>query len=167
MNFDDYLSVANDAGPAENIYVASLGDEITVAGGDTSAAAWTAWCATRKATAAQGCGGGGNVSTLGIGGAKGDPLSNGVYYWSEKFTHAAAIGHFKTMTDQLQAGLPNCNVGANFAPTAYFTDPRDGQQYCHNYLGTTYQWIEMFRQGGVSSRPMVIFLCLLVILGLS
>ena len=144
------IDAVKAAGPVENIYVASLGDEITVAGGDTSAAAWTAWCATRKATAAQGCGGGANVSTLGISGAKGDPLSNGVYYWSEKFIHAAAIGHFKTMTDQLQAGLPNCNVGANFAPTAYFTDARDGQQYCNNYLGTTYQWIEMFRQGGMT-----------------
>jgi hypothetical protein len=138
------------AGPVANIYVASLGDEITVAGGDTSATAWTAWCATRKATAVQGCGGGKNVSTAGIIDAKGDPLSNGIYYWSEKFIHASAIGHFKTMTDQLQAGLPNCNVGANFAPTAYFTDPRDGQQYCNNYLGTTYQWVEMFRQGGMT-----------------
>ena len=107
------------AGPAENIYVVSLGDEITVAGGDTSAAAWTAWCATMKATAAQGCGGGKNISTLGIAGAKGDPLSNGYYYWSTKFVHHQAILHFKAMTDEIQLGLPNANVGANFAPTMY------------------------------------------------
>jgi hypothetical protein len=75
------------AGPVENIYVASLGDEITVVGGDTSAVAWTAWCTTRKATAAQGCGGGRNVSHAGIVAAKGDLISNGVYYWSEKFIH--------------------------------------------------------------------------------
>ena len=121
------------AGPAENIYVVSLGDEITVAGGDTTAAAWTAYCNKMKATAAQGCGGGRNVSHAGIVAAKGDPLTNGIYYWSAKFIHYQAINHFKTMTDLIQSGLPNANVGANFAPTMYFTDPRDNQQYCNNY----------------------------------
>jgi hypothetical protein len=147
---DKAISAVKAAGPSENIYVVSLGDEITVRGGDISPAAWSTWCTSRKASAAEGCGGGRNVSTAGIESAKGDPLSNGVYYWSEKFIHHQAIIHFKTMTDQLQAGLPNANVGANFAPTAYFTDPRDLQQYCNNYLGITYQWIEMFRLGGVS-----------------
>lgn len=125
------IAAVKAAGPAENIYVTSLGDEITVAGGDTSASAWTVWCATRKATPAQGCGGGGNVSTAGIAGAKGDALSNGKYYWSTKFVNSAAIQHFKTMTDQIEAGLPNTYVGANFAPTMYMTDPRDGQQCTH------------------------------------
>ena len=120
-----------------------------MSGGDTSATAWSAWCAAHHATPAQGCGGGQNVS-ISIATAKGDALSNGQYYWSEKFVHSAAISHFKTMTDQLRAALPNANVGANFAPTFYFTDPRDGQQYCHNYLGVTYQWVEMFRQGGMT-----------------
>ena len=119
------------AGSVDNIFVVSLGDEIAVAGGDTSASTWTAWCAG-KATAAQGCGGGRNVSALGIADAKGDAATNGYYYWSTKFVHAAAIVHFKAMSTQLQAALPNANVGANFAPTAYMTDPRDGQQYCHN-----------------------------------
>jgi len=27
----------------------------------------------------------------------------------------------------------------------YSTDPRDGQQYTHNYLGVTFQWLTLFR----------------------
>ena len=30
------------------------------------------------------------------------------------------------------------------------TDPRDGQTYCHNYLGVTYQWLTLFREGGAT-----------------
>ena len=43
--------------------------------------------------------------------------------------------------------MMNSSVGANFAPTVYKTDPRDGQQYCLNYLGETFQWLSLFREG--------------------
>ena len=29
-------------------------------------------------------------------------------------------------------------------------DPRDGQTYCHNYMGETYQWLTLFRKGGAT-----------------
>ena len=41
-------------------------------------------------------------------------------------------------------------IGANFAPTVYKTDPRDGQQYCLNYMGETFQWLSLFREGGAT-----------------
>jgi hypothetical protein len=38
-------------------------------------------------------------------------LTNGKWYHSQKFVHAAAIQHFKNMTTQLKAGFPNANIG--------------------------------------------------------
>jgi hypothetical protein len=82
--------------------------------------------------------------------AAGDKLSNGKYYHSMKFIHRAGIERFRNLTSQIQAGFPNAHIGANFAPTLYMTDPRDGQTYCLNYLGVTYQWLTLFREGGAT-----------------
>lgn len=41
-------------------------------------------------------------------------------------------------------------VCRNFAPTVYMSDPRDDQTYCHNYMGETFQWLNLFREGGAT-----------------
>jgi hypothetical protein len=50
----------------------------------------------------------------------------------------------------IQKMLPNAKVGANFSPTGYFTDPRDGKQKCQNYLGFAFQWVRLFREKGLT-----------------
>ena len=37
-------------------------------------------------------------------------------------------------------------VGANYPPQVYLTDPRDGRQRCHSYIGRAFQWVRAFRE---------------------
>eukprot|EP01048_Picozoa_sp_COSAG05_P008162 COSAG05_NODE_608_length_8372_cov_2.996615_3_plen_444_part_00 len=39
-------------------------------------------------------------------------------------------------------------IGANYAPTKFFTNEADGQSYCNSYLGDSYQWLRNFKEGG-------------------
>jgi len=107
------ISLLQNTTNPENIYVVSLGDEVSVSVTDLtaiSAANFTAYCQQMNVSAADGCGGGANV-TASIAEAAGDRLTNGKWYHSQKFVHAAAIQHFKNMTTQLKAGFPNANIG--------------------------------------------------------
>ena len=44
--------------------------------------------------------------------------------------------------------MPNAAIGANYSPTEFMTDTRDGQSYCNAYLGNTFQWLRNFKEGG-------------------
>jgi hypothetical protein len=133
--------------PRDGVLVVSMGDEISVTGGNTTAAAFDVWCAALGLNMSVGCGGEVNVS---IASAVGTITSNGHYYHSMAFVQEQGIARYAALTKQVQAALPNAWVGANFAPQSYLSDPRDGQQYCHSYQGMTFQWVEFFRKGGMS-----------------
>jgi hypothetical protein len=62
----------------------------------------------------------------------------------------AGIARYKAITDTIKSILPRALVGANYSPTGYAIGPADGQSYCHAYLGIVYQWIELFRKGGMT-----------------
>ena len=76
--------------------------------------------------------------------------TNGHYYYSLRFIHDTGIARYKTLTDKIRSILPRALVGANYSPTGYAIGPADGQQYCHAYLGIVFQWIELFRKGGMT-----------------
>ena len=86
------VSFACDLFIFKHLFVVHAGDEIHVAAADPtaiSATNFTAYCKRMKISPAEGCGCG-NV-TITIDTAAGDKLSNGQYYHSMKFTHAAGI----------------------------------------------------------------------------
>ena len=139
--------ISNATGVKEGVIVVSLGDEITISGGNTSDAAFADWCKAEGANATVGCGGAVNTSLLV---ATGIVSGNGNYYWSNKFVNTQGTSRYRALTQQIKAVLPNANVGANYPPQMYFQDPRDQQQYCHSYLGTAFQYIDFFRGGGMT-----------------
>ena len=51
--------------------------------------------------------------------------------------------------DQLSGLLPNALLGANWAPGARYKDLK-GKARVHHYVGWTFQWINVFRQGALS-----------------
>jgi hypothetical protein len=71
-----------------------------------------------------------------------------LYYAWNRFVHDAGIIHYKNITQQIQKWLPNAGIGANYSPTNFLTDPRDGQSYCISYTGSAFQWIRNFKEGG-------------------
>jgi hypothetical protein len=90
------------------------------------------------------------VADTKIASAKGDATSNGHYYYSRRFTNDVGIARYKRLTDLIKSKLPRALVGANYSPTGYAIGPADGQPYCHAYLGIVFQWIELFRKGGLT-----------------
>ena len=74
-----------------------------------------------------------------------------LYYLSVKYMHDSAIEDYaEHTTAPMKKRLRNAKFGANFSPTAYYIDPRDGKQYCQLYIGWTYQWINVFRKGALT-----------------
>src|SRR5262249_33978500 len=63
----------------------------------------------------------------------------GVYYFSKLYAYRYGIGQLKERTDILRRYLPHAGIGANFSP-----------HHGHLYLGPTYQWISLFREGGMT-----------------
>jgi hypothetical protein len=102
------LQAIVDAKLQDHIHVVSLGDELTVEGGNTSDPVYAQWCKAKGLTPAGGCTGHVNTSTAS---ATGDKVSNFNYYYSTQFSHEQAYGYFKEFTDQILAVLPNANVG--------------------------------------------------------
>ena len=146
------LQTFTNASVQENVYVVSLGDEITVSGGNTSDPVFAQWCQSKKLTPQQvGCSSWAacHVNTSIVHGSSSAAAAANFYY-STIFVQQQALGHFKTITDTIQKTCPNAKVGANFSPTMYFVDPRDQHQYCHAYLGTVFQWIQIFRAGALT-----------------
>ncbi len=65
-----------------------------------------------------------------------------LYYWSRRFRHHFGIQKIKEMTDVLRKYLPNAGIGANFSP--------HHGGYKHAYLGEVFQWINCFREDGLT-----------------
>jgi hypothetical protein len=63
----------------------------------------------------------------------------GLYYYSKIYGYRYGINQLKQRTDILRRYLPNAGIGANFSP-----------HHGHMYLGTTHQWISLFREGGMT-----------------
>jgi hypothetical protein len=58
------------------------------------------------------------------------PALNKRFYYSNLYGNEAGLLKFKTITSTIQKALPRAKIGANFSPLHFFTDPRDGVQYC-------------------------------------
>lgn len=133
-----------------NVATVSLGDEIAIRGtGNTSD--FQAWCRAQSPAI--------TPKDLGCSGWADCPLSSSflnvtktpaLYYYSMKFLHSSGIAAMKAKVQKMQQQLTNALFGANFSPTAYFTDPFDGKQKCQNYIGWTFQWIRVFREEGLT-----------------
>ena len=72
-----------------------------------------------------------------------------LYYWSVKAEHESGIAKVKASVDQLRPLLPNALLGANWAPNARYK-ALDGTARAHNYVGWTFQWINVFRRKALS-----------------
>ena len=57
-------------------------------------------------------------------------MYRGRYYYSKLFSNEAGLSRMKTITSTIKKALPRAEVGTNFSPLEFFTDPRDGIQYC-------------------------------------
>lgn len=66
----------------------------------------------------------------------------GVFYWSHRYRHQFGIDQIKVRTDIIRRFLPNAGVGANFSP--------HHGGYAHAYLNEVFQWIDCFRQSGMT-----------------
>ena len=64
-----------------------------------------------------------------------------LYYWSKKYQHYYGIQTIKKLTDVLRKYLPNAGIGANFSPHG---------GYVHAYLGEIFQWVNCFRDDGLT-----------------
>ncbi|HON05774.1 MAG TPA: beta-galactosidase trimerization domain-containing protein [bacterium] len=65
-----------------------------------------------------------------------------LFYWSKRFQHYYGIQQIKTLTDVLRNYLPNAGIGANFSP--------HHGGYAHSYLGEVFQWVNCFREDGLT-----------------
>ena len=79
-----------------------------------------------------------------------DLPSQRLYYYSKRFANDVGVAVYRNITSMIRAALPRAKVGANFSPLSFFTDPRDGIQYCQMYHPDPFQWIRFFREGGAS-----------------
>jgi hypothetical protein len=68
-----------------------------------------------------------------------DPAKPERFYYSRLYAIRHGIGQLKQLTDVLATGLPNAGIGANFSP-----------HHGHPYLGSTAQFVELFRAGGLT-----------------
>jgi hypothetical protein len=62
-----------------------------------------------------------------------------LYYYSQLYAYRYGIRRLNERTDILRRRLPNAGIGANFSP-----------HHGAHYLGTTHQWVSLFREGGLT-----------------
>lgn len=127
-------------GVAQQIAVVSLGDEIGLPQPPADDAAFHAWLQAQglqPGDVLSGASGWDAVHFQTDAAAK--TAAPGVYYHSWRYVHAYGIAQQKLLTDVCLQYLPQAHVGANFSP-------HHGQPY----LGSTYQWIQLFRAGGMT-----------------
>lgn len=62
-----------------------------------------------------------------------------LFYHSRRYAYRFGIARLKERTDILRRYLPHAGVGANFSP-----------HHGPAYLGSTHQWISLFREGGMT-----------------
>ncbi|MEI7437172.1 MAG: beta-galactosidase trimerization domain-containing protein, partial [bacterium] len=129
-----------------NIFVVSLGDEITLMT-PTGAAATTGFVDYLK---------GQGVKVRDVDPDAGNDWSKisyslveslkqskpGLYYWSNRYHNHYGVMVQKLYTDVLRQNLPNAQIGANFSCH------HGGGEY--SYLGEVYKWINCFRQDGMT-----------------
>ncbi len=65
-----------------------------------------------------------------------------LFYWSKRYQHHYGIQQIKKLTDVLRNYLPNAGIGANFSP--------HHGGYEHAYLGEVFQWVNCFREDGLT-----------------
>lgn len=139
---EDHARKLQAEGKAEHVAVISLGDEIGLptppANGDE---AFRAWLKSR------------HVSPRDL-----DPESNGrldqirlaldegtkkskplLYYQSKIYSYRYGIDSLRKRTTILERYFPHAGIGANFSPHSG-----------HHYLGSTHQWISLFREGAMT-----------------
>lgn len=134
----------------------SLGDEISVVSpvlNDTDNASFAKWATAKGLEPSEvGCkqwGGGCAPDAVTLPAAEGASAGvRGLYYYSNRFLNDMGIRHFQKIVAIISKHLPNAAIGANYSPTEYLTDTRDGQQYCNAYLGNSFQWLRNFKEGG-------------------
>jgi hypothetical protein len=139
---EDYLKELRTQGLAANIASVSLGDEISLPKppGDDSEG-FRRWAQSRKIKPEEiDPSAGGNWARI-----KYSPdhsvarSSPRLHYYSKLYSYDYGIQAVKPRTDLIRRYLPHAGVGANFSP-----------HHGHMYLGETYKWIDLFRQGGMT-----------------
>jgi hypothetical protein len=73
-----------------------------------------------------------------------------LYYYSNLFLHDSVIKMYREIVRIVKSYLPNAVVGANFSPSVHFLDPHTGEKQMHKYIGSTYQFVRAFREGGLT-----------------
>lgn len=134
---------------ADDILTVSLGDEIGVAGSGTDVgfirfleareqkpldvgcekSSWSSVLSSCNQTtgACAECGMNTSISVAV------NPATQRLYYFSRLYENEEGLLRFRTITSTIQKALPRAKIGANFSPLQFFTDPRDGIQYCQMY----------------------------------
>ncbi|MBY0523283.1 MAG: beta-galactosidase trimerization domain-containing protein [Gemmataceae bacterium] len=131
-----------DAGKADKIAVVSLGDEIGLATPPANDhAGFRAWLKEQKVKPAElDPAAGDDYEKLSFSpAAESAKTKPGLYYYSKLYGYRFGIRQLKERTDILKRNLPNAGVGANFSP-----------HHGAMYMGTTHQWISLFREGGMT-----------------
>jgi hypothetical protein len=68
-----------------------------------------------------------------------DDTKPGLFHYSRLYDHHYGIAAQKKLTDALHVDLPHAGIGANFSP-----------HHGRYYLGQVYQWVSLFREGGMT-----------------
>jgi hypothetical protein len=128
-------------GKADRIAVVSLGDEIGLAApAANDHAGFRAWLQGQKRKPADLDPSFTSWEQVKYSPAKETARTNpALFYYSRVYGCRHGIKNLKERTDILRRYLPHAGVGANFSPHAG-----------HVYLGTTHQWVSLFREGGMT-----------------
>jgi hypothetical protein len=129
-----------------NIRVVSLGDEIGLPapGGEAATEGFTAYLKAQGVTPNQVDPNAQNnwANVKYNADAKLKETNPGTYYWSQRYRHYYGVQEMKKLTDALRKHLPNAQIGANFSP--------HHGGYVHSYLGEVFQWVDCFRNDGMT-----------------
>lgn len=139
---EDYCKKLQAEGRADKIAVVSLGDEIGLAAPPANDhAGFRAWAQAKglKPGDIDPAAGGDWQKVRYDPSPKVAATNPGQYYWSKIYAYRHGIKQLKERTDLLKKYLPHAGIGANFSP-----------HHGHLYLGTTHQWVSLFREGGMT-----------------
>ncbi len=129
---------------AKGIRVVSLGDEIGLdapPAGEATNAAFRQWAQGKGYKASQvAAGAGDDWSKVAYDpDAKKKDAQPETYYYSTLYKYDYGMDQLKARTDIIRKALPNAETGANFSP-----------HHGPPFLGTTYQYITLFRKGAMT-----------------
>jgi hypothetical protein len=136
-----YCQTLQKEGRADKIAVVSLGDEIGLE--QPSAKdhdGFRAWLKAQNLKPADVVPAAGDWSKIEYNAAPATAKSQPrLFYYSKIYSYRYGIQQLKQRTDILKKYLPNAGIGANFSP-----------HHGALYLGSTHQWISVFREGGMT-----------------